>query len=137
MTILWDVLTKTPGSAWRDLRLFSRCYSPVRDVHSVVIPVPVDKLVIGINPGTRGLLLDHELEALTRSSNPFLAHSKRLFLVLLAAKDSYVDQIVERRRRLDPIAIGIDLPALNRECDLICPIWHLLRGRLDSLVVIE
>src|ERR1700677_5186228 len=110
---------------------------PDSDVHGVVIPIAIDELVIGINSGTRGRFLDDELKALTRASNPFLAHGERFFLVLLAAEDTYVDQIVERRRCFDAVAVGKDLPPLDGEYHFIRAIGHLLRGRFHSLVVIE
>jgi len=40
---------------------------------------------------------------------------------------------MQRRGRLHAVAVGIDLPALHGEGDLVAAIGHLLRSRFDSL----
>ena len=78
-----------PESGWRE-RI--RCRSLLGDVDGVVVGDAVDELVVGVDAGARGQLVDDDFEGLVVLREPLLLEIERLFFVLLAGEDADVDQ---------------------------------------------
>src|ERR1039457_1687086 len=69
--------------------------STSRNIYPIVIRVAVNELVVGIDTGPGGRLVNDNLEGLGRLGEPRLLEVEGFFFVLLAAEDADVDEVAE------------------------------------------
>ena len=109
----------------------------VRDVNHVVVGIPVDELVVGIDAGQSRLLIDGDYEGLVFLGEFFLLEIERLLFIFLATEDTDLDVVGKEHGSFCSIAVGLQLPSLNLERDLVFPVGSLLGSGGNRLVVVE
>ena len=90
----------------------------VGDVDHVVVGNAIDQLVVGVDAGERGLLVDDNLEGSVLAGEPLLLQVEGLFFIFLAAEDADFNVGVEGHGLSAPLPSACSLRACTSRVTL-------------------
>ena len=88
-------------------------------IDHVVIGIPVNQLVVGINARQGRLLVDDNHKGLALVGEFFFFEIQRFLLILFSAENTDLDVIGEGHRSFRAVPVGLHLAGLNLERDLV------------------
>src|SRR5580698_7196228 len=106
-------------------------------IDHVVVGISIDKLIVGINACKRRLLVNDDDEGFVFLGHFFLLEIERLLLILLTAEYTDLNIVGKGHGGFRAVAVGLQLPSLDFERDLVLSVGRLLRRGGDSFVVVE
>jgi hypothetical protein len=107
------------------------------DVDQIVIPIPVNQLVVGIDASQSGRLVNNDHESLVFVGKFFLLKIEGLLFIFLSAENTDLDVISEGHGCFSTVAVGLHLAGLHLEGHLIFSVSSFLRGGGYSFVVVK
>ena len=103
----------------------------------IVVCIAVNELIVGIDAGKRGRLIDNNLEGSVFLGEFFLLEIERFLFIFLSTEDPNLNVIGQGHGSFHSIAVGLQFARLHLERDLVLTVGGPLGSGGEGSVVVE